>query len=95
MALCQLPPKPNPQPHPSRPVASGRRRPVPVAGSEFIIPCDAVIPAIGQKVDLSWQDGALVEATISADLKNKGLLVYQDKRISLDLEEGESFLMTP
>jgi heterodisulfide reductase subunit A len=33
---------------------SGRRRPVPVEGSEFIIPCDAVIPAIGQKIDTSW-----------------------------------------
>lgn len=29
------------------PDASGRRRPVPVAGSEFIIPCDVVIVAIG------------------------------------------------
>jgi len=36
------------------PDASGRRRPVPVAGSEFVIPCDAVIPAIGQKIDTSW-----------------------------------------
>jgi len=36
------------------PDASGRRRPVPVAGSEFIIPCDGVIPAIGQKIDASW-----------------------------------------
>lgn len=26
----------------------GRRRPVPVAGSEFVIPCDTVLPAIGQ-----------------------------------------------
>jgi len=33
---------------------SGRRRPVPVDGSEFVIPCDAVIPAIGQKIDISW-----------------------------------------
>ena len=33
---------------------SGRRRPVPVDGSEFVIPCDAVIPAIGQKIDTSW-----------------------------------------
>ncbi len=33
---------------------SGRRRPVPVDGSEFVIPCDAVIPAIGQKIDASW-----------------------------------------
>ena len=38
------------------PDASGRRRPVPVSGSEFVLPCDAVIPAIGQRVDLSWQD---------------------------------------
>jgi len=33
---------------------SGRRRPMLVDGSEFIIPCDAVIPAIGQKIDTSW-----------------------------------------
>jgi len=38
------------------PDASGRRRPVPVAGSEFVIPCDAVIPAIGQKIDNSWAE---------------------------------------
>ncbi len=30
---------------------SGRRRPVPIAGSEFSIPVDAVIPAIGQESD--------------------------------------------
>ena len=33
------------------PDASGRRRPVPVQGSEFIIEVDAVIPAIGQETD--------------------------------------------
>jgi len=36
------------------PDASGRRRPVPVRDSEFVIACDAVIPAIGQKADVSW-----------------------------------------
>jgi formate dehydrogenase beta subunit len=36
------------------PDASGRRRPVPVAGSEFVIETDILIPAIGQKVDLSF-----------------------------------------
>jgi len=41
---------------------SGRRRPVPVDGSEFVIPCDAVIPAIGQKIDTSW-------ATLTPDMK--------------------------
>lgn len=33
---------------------SGRRRPVPVEGSNFIIEADAVIPAIGQRCDLSY-----------------------------------------
>ncbi len=37
-----------------QPDASGRRRPMPVAGSEFVISCDAVIPAIGQKIDAPW-----------------------------------------
>ena len=30
------------------PDASGRRRPVPIEGSEFVIECDAIIPAVGQ-----------------------------------------------
>jgi heterodisulfide reductase subunit A-like polyferredoxin len=34
-----------------KPDISGRRRPVPIAGSEFIIAADAVIPAIGQESD--------------------------------------------
>ncbi|MDA8306470.1 MAG: FAD-dependent oxidoreductase, partial [Deltaproteobacteria bacterium] len=33
------------------PDASGRRRPVPVKGSEFLIEVDAVVPAIGQESD--------------------------------------------
>ena len=33
---------------------SGRRRPVPVEGSEFVIDCDVVIPAISQRPDLSF-----------------------------------------
>jgi NADPH-dependent glutamate synthase beta subunit-like oxidoreductase/formate hydrogenlyase subunit 6/NADH:ubiquinone oxidoreductase subunit I len=35
------------------PDASGRRRPVPIPGSEFILKCDTVVPAIGQAVDKS------------------------------------------
>jgi NADH-quinone oxidoreductase subunit F len=52
------------------PDESGRRRPVPVEGSEFTLACDTVIPAIGQSVDLSWQNGDGVVAkggTIVAD----------------------------
>jgi len=33
---------------------SGRRRPQPVEGSEFIVECDTVIPAIGQDPDLAF-----------------------------------------
>ncbi len=36
--------------------ASGRRRPVPVEGSEFVVACDALIPAIGQKIDVAWAE---------------------------------------
>jgi len=36
------------------PDASGRRRPVPVAGSEFFVDADTVIAAVGQAPDLSF-----------------------------------------
>jgi NADH-quinone oxidoreductase subunit F len=36
------------------PDESGRRRPIPVAGSEFFIPADTVIAAVGQAPDLSF-----------------------------------------
>lgn len=39
------------------PDESGRRRPQPVEGSEFVVECDTVIPAIGQDPDLSFIPG--------------------------------------
>jgi len=45
------------------PDESGRRRPVPIKGSEFVINTDILIPAIGQRVDLSFleeKDGVQV-----------------------------------
>ncbi len=36
------------------PDASGRRRPIPIPGTEFKIPVDNVIPAISQKPQLEW-----------------------------------------
>lgn len=36
------------------PDASGRRRPQPMPGSEFVVECDTVIPAIGQDPDLGF-----------------------------------------
>ncbi len=40
------------------PDASGRRRPVPVEGSETLIEADTVITAIGQSPDVSFMEGA-------------------------------------
>lgn len=39
------------------PDSSGRRRPVPIDGSEFVFDCDTVVPAIGQRIDLSLLEG--------------------------------------
>jgi NADH-quinone oxidoreductase subunit F len=36
------------------PDASGRRRPIPISGSEFLAPADTVIAAVGQAPDLSF-----------------------------------------
>ena len=45
------------------PDASGRRRPVPVAGSEFDLECDMVIPAIGQRADVNYLEGTGIKMT--------------------------------
>ena len=39
---------------PGAPDASGRRRPEPAAGTEFTIPCDRILLAIGQGPELTW-----------------------------------------
>jgi formate dehydrogenase beta subunit len=46
------------------PDESGRRRPVEVEGSEYIVETDVLIPAIGQDVDLDLlPDGTIIEKT--------------------------------
>ena len=53
------------------PDADGRRRPVPIAGSQFQIEADSIIVAIGQQPDVSFLDGSTVslhkDGTIVAD----------------------------
>lgn len=44
---------------------TGRRRPTPVKGSAFVIECDAVIPAIGQQIDVTWAE-SLPELNLTA-----------------------------
>jgi len=53
---------------------SGRRRPIPVEGSEFPLAVDMLIPAIGQQPDSACLDGAAVECNRNATFKvNKEL----------------------
>jgi NADH-quinone oxidoreductase subunit F len=43
--------------------SSGRRKPIPVAGSEFIIECDMIIPAVSQYSDMPFISKDEVEMT--------------------------------
>lgn len=55
------------------PDASGRRRPVPVEGSEYILPVDTVIEAIGQ------QPNPIIQATTEGlQVKKNGVVVTDD-----------------
>ena len=53
------------------PDASGRRRPVPIAGSEFSTTCGTVISAIGQRIDMEC-------------LKGESVTCSMDGRVSID-----------
>lgn len=44
------------------PDASGRPRPVPVDGSEVVLPADTIVTAIGQETDLGFLGGAALQA---------------------------------
>jgi len=52
----------------------GRRRPVPIEGSEFTIPADVVVPAVGQGIDLSCLNGDAPETNRDTTFKVDKLL---------------------
>ncbi len=60
------------------PDASGRRRPEPVAGSEFVIPCRRVIAAIGLAADTTFLEGA------GARLDKSGLIMVGKRSLATD-----------
>ena len=62
------------------PDESGRRRPVPIEGSEFLIDVNTVIPAIGQASDLRFLEGSKVETL-------RGLAIKADE-FCITTEEG-------
>jgi heterodisulfide reductase subunit A-like polyferredoxin len=51
------------------PDSSGRRRPIPVQGSDFLIEIDTIIPAIGQAPDLSFLKEMEIETTSQGTIK--------------------------
>jgi formate dehydrogenase beta subunit len=52
------------------PDASGRRRPIPVKGSEFVLPADMIISAVGEAPDLSFLvGGEPIETTEQGTIK--------------------------
>ncbi len=60
------------------PDESGRRRPQPVKGSEYVLECDMVIPAIGQDPDLSYlEDGdyGIKQTRWSSIVTNNGTMM--------------------
>ncbi|MDO8785645.1 MAG: FAD-dependent oxidoreductase, partial [Syntrophales bacterium] len=53
----------------SEPDASGRKRPVPVPGSDFFVESDTIISAIGQAPDLSFLEGTGLSTTARGTIK--------------------------
>ncbi len=53
-----------------KPDDSGRRRPVPIEGSEFMVECDMVLPAIGQRASIESAEGLEITSwkTVKSDV---------------------------
>lgn len=62
------------------PEADGRRRPVPIEGSEFVVPASTIILAIGQQSDTSF----LAKSTIVARKSDGGIDVQDAGRTELE-----------
>lgn len=60
------------------PDASGRRSPKPVPGSEFIIECDVIIPAIGQEADI----GCCVVAIKGVEITKRQTILVDENLMS-------------
>ncbi len=58
---------------------TGRRRPVPVEGSEFVTDVDTVIPTIGQASDLKFLEGSEVDTT-----KGRWIRTSKDGRTTVE-----------
>jgi len=61
--------------------ASGRPRPIPIEGSGFIVPVDTLIPAIGQKPDLTFLKG-----TDGLEVSRQGTLIVDSDTLASSRE---------
>jgi len=59
---------------------SGRRRPIPVEGSEFIIDADTIIPALGQASDAEFAKGLGLRAS------SRGMIVVDEATLATNIE---------
>ncbi|MBT8397176.1 MAG: FAD-dependent oxidoreductase [Gemmatimonadetes bacterium] len=57
---------------------SGRRRPVPIEGSEFTIDCDMVLPAVGQRASLEAAGGLEITPWKTVEFNPMTLATSQD-----------------
>jgi NADPH-dependent glutamate synthase beta subunit-like oxidoreductase len=61
-----------------KPDDSGRRRPVPIEGSEFIVDCDMILPAIGQKASIEPAQGLAITSWKTVEIDTVTLATSQD-----------------
>ncbi len=83
---------------PGEPDASGRRRPVPVEGSEHFIECDNVLLAVGQTFDLSFVDPQRDGLRLADDGRidchpRRGTTAARDVFVAGDLAHGPKLLI--
>ncbi|WP_084797975.1 NAD(P)-dependent oxidoreductase [Neobacillus mesonae] len=84
----------------SEPEADGRRRPVEVAGSEFVIPVDAVVKAIGQtrrfalieQLGLAHKDGVVIVNRDTFQTSNPKIFACGD--VMFGKGKGEAMVVT-
>jgi NADH-quinone oxidoreductase subunit F len=57
---------------------SGRRRPVPIEGSEFTIDCDMILPAVGQRASLEAAGGLEITPWKTVDFNPMTLATSED-----------------
>ncbi len=57
---------------------SGRRRPVPIEGSEFFVDCDMILPAVGQRASLEAAGGLEITPWKTVDFNPMTLATSED-----------------